>query len=604
MRLHALLIVAIVLYQSCTSSKRDTSIEEEIHKVETSLGLPVYIEGDSLWTIEDRMKHYGIPGVSIAVIKDNKIIWSKAYGVVDKESNVPVTTQTLFQAGSISKPVSAYGALKIVESGKINLNKDVNQFLRLWKLPENEFTKEEKVTLKHLLSHTGGVTVHGFLGYSPDLEVPTLIQVLDGTPPANSPPIRVDKMPGQSWRYSGGGYCIMQQMLIDQEGIPFPEILKRDVLSPLGMNSSTFDQPLDSNLVVLAATGYLPNGNQTKGKRHIYPEMAAAGLWTTAEDLARFAIDVQQTVMGQSSKVLSQTMTEQMLTPFVSDTYGLGMGIDKIEEDVYFGHDGWDEGFCAQLIAHKNKGYGAVIMINSNHPQFMSELSRAVARTYQWSNFIPTYNSLQTDPETQAKISGRYKNGNDGLIEITEKNNRLFFKYIRSQDINELVKITDTTFIRRVNDQPIQFIVNPEDEKLNLIFLNENGGGNKYSHPKLNDSEKIPFEYVLSGDFDGAISAYKDLMKADPKDVSVDEMKINEDGYDFLRGGDTERAILIFKVNMILYPGSYNVYDSYAEACYKKGDKTLAIDNYKKSLKLNPDNQNAINMLKELEAIQ
>ncbi len=202
-----------------------------------------------------------------------------------------------------------------------------------------------------MLSHTGGLTVHGFPGYSPDLPVPTTVQVLDGLPPANSAAVRVDKMPEESFRYSGGGYTIMQQMLVDVEGKPFPEILKEKVLAPLHMNNSTYDQPLQATQLKMAATGYLPDGTMTKGKRHTYPEMAAAGLWTTAEDLATFTINIQKTMQGDSGKVLSKVMTDKMLTPFVADFIGLGLFLNKRKEDIYFGHGGWDEGFSSEMVA-------------------------------------------------------------------------------------------------------------------------------------------------------------------------------------------------------------------------------------------------------------
>lgn len=381
-------IFLIVIFASCQDKNKRLNLLESVRSVEKNLCKKGYQPGDSVWTIEERMKFYGVPAVSIAVIRDNKIFWSRAYGIIDKESKEPATGHTLFQAGSISKPVAAYGALFEVLKGKIDLDKNVNTYLTSWKLPDNQFTKDQKVTLKHLLSHTGGITVHGFLGYSPDLPVPTLLQVLNGAPPANSPAIRVDKVPGKEWRYSGGGYTIMQQMLIDVEKKPFPAIMKERVLDPLQMKNSTYDQPLSSDKLKLAATGYLPDGSMTKGKRHTYPEMAAAGLWTTAEDLAKFAVDLQLTLQGTSSKVLSKSAAEQMLTP-VLGTYGLGLDILKTGGDTYFQHGGWDEGFSSHLIAHKEKGYGVVILTNSNQPDFISEVIRSVALTEQWDNYLP-----------------------------------------------------------------------------------------------------------------------------------------------------------------------------------------------------------------------
>jgi len=591
-------LAVVFLVQSC-STKSDSSINE-ITKAESNLIPPVYLEGDSTWTLEARMAHYGVPGVSIAVIKDNKIAWSKSYGIMDKESKQPVTHQTLFQAGSISKPVSAYAALRVVESGKIDLDTDVNTYLKSWHLPENEYTKNKKVALKHLLSHTGGLTVHGFLGYSPDLPVPTLLQVLNGEAPANSPSIRVDKVPEESFRYSGGGYSIMQQMLIDVEGKPFPALVNELVLTRLDMKHSTYDQPLQEVQLKLAATGYLPDGSMTKGKRHTYPEMAAAGLWTTAEDLALFAIDIQKTGKGESNKVLSQEMVTKMLTPFVAPFIGLGVFIEKYDNDVYFGHGGWDEGFSSQFTAHRDKGYGVVVLTNSNHPEFIEELIRSVAKTYAWDNFIPAYKKLEMDTSLFSQIIGRYRNSSDGLMTIYNDHGRLYRKYIRGQQAMELFQISDSTYISREQDQIIQFKTNPADGKLNVLFYDGDKPG-KFIHPKLTDAEKIPYEFLLADDFDNALLGYKTLLMANAKDESVSEENLNGQGYNLLRQNEMKLALDIFKINILLYPKSANAYDSYAEACMKNGDKELAIANYKKSLALNPENINAEKMLEELQ---
>ena len=235
-------LLSLAFLVSCSNNEQETT-ENKITQVENNLIPPIHIEGDSTWNILDRMEHYGVPGVSLAVIENGEIAWSKSYGTVDKESGNPVTEKTLFQAASISKPVSAYAALRLVEEGKIDLTQDVNSQLQSWKVPDNEFTSEKKVTVKNLLNHSAGITVHGFLGYSPGLEVPTLTQVLNGEPPANSQPAVVDKTPEESFRYSGGGYNIVQQLMIDIEGKTYPEIMKEKVLDPLDMNLSSFNQP-------------------------------------------------------------------------------------------------------------------------------------------------------------------------------------------------------------------------------------------------------------------------------------------------------------------------------------------------------------------------
>jgi CubicO group peptidase (beta-lactamase class C family) len=598
MRIHA--IVALLILAACSPKPASTIEEKNIRLVETSLLPPVRIEGDSLWTIEERMAHYGVPGVSIAVIYDNKIVWSKAYGVMNKERKEPVTTQTLFQAGSISKPVAAYGALRIAASGKINADENVNVYLKSWKLPENEFTQKQPVTLKHLLSHTGGVTVHGFLGYSPDLPVPTLIQILNGEPPANSPAIRVDKLPGEGFRYSGGGYTIMQQMLIDVEGKPFPQILQEQVLGPLGMTNSTFEQPLSADKLPLAATGYVPDGTMTKGERHTYPEMAAAGLWTTAEDLARYAVDVQLAYQGKSDKILSREKVTEMLTPFIDEQRGLGPGLDRIKEDFYFGHGGWDEGFSSDLVAHRDKGYGVVVLTNANQPPFISELIRSVALTYNWSNYVDRYTPIPVTQEDILRVSGRYLIDSDGVALVYAKDGKLYYDHTAANPM-ELFKVSDTTFARRERTALIQFMTNPADGKVHLVYRVNPDDSVRYEHPLMEEGAKVPYEWFLEGDYDRARKEYTAFLKKNANDGFINQRAINGKGYDLLFQNKIKEAKALFKINMELFPTSADVYDSYAEACMKNGDNEEAITYYRKTLEMNPDNPGAKRNLEELE---
>jgi CubicO group peptidase (beta-lactamase class C family) len=243
----------------------------------------------------------------------------------------------------------------LVEDGRLSLDDDVNRCLKQWKLPENDFTKDEKVTLRRILSHSAGLTVHGFPGYAVGAPQPTLVQVLDGVEPANTSAIRVDVIPGSTNRYSGGGYTLMQQMVIEATGKPFPEFMQQAVLTPLLMSASTYEQPLPKEKAATAATGYYANGNEVEGKWHIYPEMAAAGLWTTASDLARFAIGIQQAMAGKSNPVISQSMTRQMLTVHKGNS-GLGFGLGGSGKTLSFAHGGRDEGFDAFLIAYAESG--------------------------------------------------------------------------------------------------------------------------------------------------------------------------------------------------------------------------------------------------------
>lgn len=334
--------------------------------------------------ITSQMHEKNITGLSLAIIQSGKIIKEKGYGFTDQSGKTLVTCATLFQAGSISKSVSAFGALHLVEQGRLILDADVNTQLHTWKIPENEFTKNKKVTLRGILSHNAGLNVHGFPGYATDAVMPTLLNVLDGVKPANTPAIHADIVPGSEWRYSGGGYTVMQQMIIDATGKSFPEFMHETVLTPLGMTNSTYEQPLPQDIAISAASGYYSNGRAVSGRWHVYPEMAAAGLWTTASDLAHFAIGVQQAFTGETDSVLSQSMAHQMLTEQVNND-GLGVFLTGHKEMLRFWHDGRNAGFDGFMIASANLGNGAVILINANdNSGTLKNIIKFIVKKYHW----------------------------------------------------------------------------------------------------------------------------------------------------------------------------------------------------------------------------
>ena len=413
---------------SLAQSSADASgVESRIKRVEQGLLPAVLVKGDPSWSIEERMKHYKVPGLSIAVINNHKIDWARSYGVTDIETRVPVATETLFQAGSISKPVAAMVALKKVEQGKIALDENINNKLTSWKLPDNEFTAKKKVTLANLLSHTGGLTVHGFPGYAVNERIPTLPQVLDGAEPANTAPVRVDMEPGTKFRYSGGGTTIAQLAIMDIEKKPFPQIADDTVLKPLDMTNSTYSQPLPDDWRKKAASGHRPDGNLVEGKIHIYPEMQAAGLWTTPTyDLAKFAIEVELSLAGRSNKVLSKEMATKMVTPFMEEV-GLGFFVEKHGQALYFGHGGADEGFRAELLMNKDKGYGAVVMANSDNGQILREVLRSIAREYAWDEFLPApHEIVSVDSAKLDEYAGRFQVNPDRVLTVTKEDGKLY----------------------------------------------------------------------------------------------------------------------------------------------------------------------------------
>jgi CubicO group peptidase (beta-lactamase class C family) len=355
-------------------------------KAEASLP-PVTIPGQEpqKLSLQRWMELYRIPGLSVAVFEKNTLVWARTYGVKQAGGTEPVAIDTLFQAASISKPVTALAALHHAEQRKWSLDANINDTLVSWKVPDNGFTKEQKVTLRRILSHTAGLTVHGFPGYAVDAPKPTLPQILDGVKPANTEPVRVDIVPGTETRYSGGGYTALQLMLQDQLRKPFPQIVNESVFTPLGLKRSTFEQPLPAALASNAASATSASGKGVEGRWHVYPEMAPAGLWTTPSDLAALTLEVLKARAGTSTRVVSQEMAKQMLTK-QSDGFGLGFQLE--EGSDRFGHGGVNEGFTSRLIAFADSGSGVVMMANGDNGPFLFErFAASIAAEYGWKNF-------------------------------------------------------------------------------------------------------------------------------------------------------------------------------------------------------------------------
>src|SRR5260221_11473112 len=305
----------------------------------------------SLRFVPDRMAHYHVPGLSLAFIHNGTVGWTQAFGIA-RVGGEPVTPETSFQASSIGMPVTAVAVLRLVEQGKLNLDADVSQYLRSWKLPTNRFTEQKKVTLRELLSHTAGATVHGFEDYAAGEKVPTLVQVLNGESPANSAPVTIDFVPGSQFRYAGGNYAIIQQILTDVTGEPFPEVMQELVLQPLHMVHSTFQQPIPEKLRPLVGIPYDKQGNAITGGPHTSPVMAVAGLWTTPSDLALFALAIQDALAGKPGPIVSPSMARQMVQPVLGN-YALGFVIDGNGPNRYFFHPGANLGYLSFFFAYE-----------------------------------------------------------------------------------------------------------------------------------------------------------------------------------------------------------------------------------------------------------
>lgn len=489
------------------SSQNDSDLNARIQRVEDGIS-PISLgenEPPLRLNLQKLMQFYKVPALSVAVIDNFKIAWAKGYGVTEAGGTNPVTTHTLFQAGSISKPVAATGTLYLVEHGRLSLDENVNLKLKSWQVPDNDFTKDQKVTLRRIMSHSAGLTVHGFPGYAVGAPIPTLVQVLNGEPPANTAPVRVDTIPGTKSIYSGGGVTIEQLLIMDVTGEPFPQFMRQTVLDKIGMSDSTYEQPLPSSRAAFAATGTHAGGTSVPGKWHIYPEMAAAGLWTTPTDLAKFGIEIALSKQGKANHVLSEAMTREMLKPQLEQV-GLGFFLGDYKNSEEFGHNGSDEGFQALLIMFADSGKGVAIMANSdNGITVATYLMQSVAKEYAW-NYTP-------DRQSAADV----------LMLIAD---------VRGQQ--------------------------------------------------------------------AALKRYSELKQEASRPYTLDENTLIQLGYLFLLAGNTAYALPVFKLEVQDYPKYWNAYDSLGEAYMKAGQKDLAIENYQKSIELNPKNQNGIDYLKKL----
>lgn len=450
--------------------------------VENNLRHPILISGDSnnRMTLTERMAHYNVPGVSMAVIDKGKVTWAKGYGNItfDAKSDA-VNIHTLFQAGSVSKSLTAFGALMLVRQGKISLDEDVNSYLKSWKIPENEFTQSEKVTLRRLLSHSAGTSVSGFPGYSINSTIPSLVEILNGTKPlVNTDPIQVILAPGTQFQYSGGGTTIVQLLIEDITGERFSDWMQKNVLYPLGMFESTFNQPLSTIQSSCAAYGHLADGKKVEGNWHIYPEMAAAGLWSTPSDLVKFVLYIQSGLRSNATDLLNTKLIREMVAKQIriddKNASGLGLFLENDGTDLVFQHNGQDKGFITSLYAFAERDQGVVIMINNDAAWgLMQEITNSIADVYGWPNFMPIERKrVVVDSQLSNVFSGQYYH-EDKEVDVIRQNNKLFLDLKNGFDhLIELHPESDYAYFMQECDIRIKFL--PSGNMHELIIIDSN----------------------------------------------------------------------------------------------------------------------------------
>lgn len=484
---------ALTLLMS-TTVLAGSQLDPNIERVEAGL-LPIAAEKIGVpATITDRMRAYGVPGLSIAVIDDGRIVWAKGYGVADSSTRRPVTPNTLFQAASISKPISAVGALLLVQRGLAGLDENVNQKLERWRVPENDLTRAQPVTLRMLLNHTAGLA-HARSGYlyafAAEDRLPTLLQTLGGEPPARGGSVRVVSLPGKMFEYSGANYEVLQQLVADVSGKPFAQYIQSEVLQPMGMTHSTFAQPLPSSLLTLAATGHYAGSQVLPGKFRLGPELAAAGLWATPTDVARYVLSIQRSYGGSVEKPLRADLAREMLRPGLGSR-GLGPAISGSADSVRFGHDGFNEGFESSFTAYVHEGRGAVVMANSGFAfMLIREILDSISRVYDWPAYGPTtqqppaagiHQQLVTpvSRRTLTASPGKYRMGDTVIFEILSRDDRLLLDWPRL-GMAEIFATADGRFFcpqLTFSDfgSPWLRFINGRDGKIEKILADDDGG--------------------------------------------------------------------------------------------------------------------------------
>jgi CubicO group peptidase (beta-lactamase class C family) len=448
-----------------SAARRETVVEENLHYLTVIKGRP-----DPGMSLADQMSRLHVPGVSIAVIHNKKIDWSKGYGVA-RLDGPPVSASTLFGAASMSKPVTAMAVLRLVQEGKIDLDVDVNTYLKSWKIPANEYTKNHPVTVRELLSHTSGIGTHNGAIYDPDKGVPSMLEILEGKPPATTPPVRVESEPGKKYAYANGGYLILELLITDLTGKPFAQAMRELVLEPIGMSQSTYEAPLAPAKAATAATAYDERGTSGIAAVHfVEPDAAAGGLWTTANDYAKFVIELQKEYTGESHRVLSQKMAQMMVRagmgPSESIRWGLGVRVGGTPPNIYFEHGG-SAAFQCDMVGYPS-GDGVVVLTNGGGGGPLSDqIIRSVAQAYGWPDFQPVeHKVVALDPSKFGRYVGTYD-----FIKVTQDGSHLMAEIPLGSRVQELFPESDTQYFLRDEPTRVIFDVNPDGSVTGLEFI-------------------------------------------------------------------------------------------------------------------------------------
>jgi CubicO group peptidase (beta-lactamase class C family) len=548
--------LAILIFHCLTAvtaqQQSSKATKEQIARVEASLTAGLVIDG-KFFTLAERMEHYKVAGVSVAVIDNYQIVWAKGYGYADKKEGRKVTVSTMFEPGSISKSLNAVGILLLAQQGKLDLYQDINQYLVSWKFPYDTVSHGKKITTAQLLTHTAGLGVHGFPGYQRDSAIATVTDILDGRAPSNTDAVRSVAEPGTGPRYSGGGITITQQMLTDLTKQRYEDYMYEQVLRPLGMTNSSYNQPPSVSQRKNLATGYKRNGSEVPGKYFVYPEKAAAGLWTTPTDICKYLIEMQQAYQGKSSKVLNQEMVKLHVTPYKNDV-AMGTFIQNRNGEKYFVHSASNEGFTGYFLAGLTNGKGVALFVNSDDGHVLLELLNSIALVYDWPGFKKP-EQISTVP-VHDTITSKY-----------------IGEYILDGWLSEIKKEKDGLYLWTDGFNSKMYFTSP------TTFRNIELGGTK----------------AFTFDSAGALIGYSNtingrLRASGQKIISLDTLKPRPGqsgvlGRHLLETKNYDKAIGFLSKGLAIEPSDSSLVKNLAHSFLFKGDFTKAMELYRQYLK-------------------
>ena len=597
--------LVFVLHQApALSAPLSTAPEDEIRAVESHLQSTNIVRGEAPYTLAERMAHYHVPGLSIAVIEDFKLRWVRHYGLANVETGEPVDDETIFCVGSMSKGVTSAGVLSLVRDQLVDLDQDVNSQLSRWQVPENEFTAQAAVTPRLLMNHTGGAPFSPGSTYT-DENFPSILDILRGEDPARTAPVVIDRVPGAEFMYSNAGFAILQLLVEENGGAPFSDVIASRVFGPVGMPHSTFQNPLPPDRRDRMAFGHGRNGGVFADPPLWIGHVSAGGLWTTATDYATFVIEIQNAVLGRSDRLLTQDLARQMIEPQASDEYGLGFFLhDRAGAKLYFSHIGDGAGYVGGFASHRSDGKAAVVLTNGLVAvNLCREVLKSVAAVYDWPDFLPgeRNNLAMTDRELDA-AAGRYRYGLDGTVRLERDGNTLSVVGPGLPGYR-LFRAAPDTFICRERNGELVFDI-PNAGSVASISINIADDIGRFNDPvrdalRMTPDEMTPVEMLRSGEGEAAIAIYREAHQQDPTAWDTSESRLNRLGYQLLREDNPQAALAVFILNVDLY-GSANSFDSLGEAQMMLGDFEASKRSYRRSLELDPGNGNARRKLTEM----